>query len=437
MIERLTAQVYRLVTSVYQQQVLAQMAGACRWVFNQAMELRERSYQQTGKAPSLAELCKALTGWRETHPWLKAGVAQVQQQALRDLDAAYQRWFSGQNERPRFRARHRWKPSLRFPDGPRILVERLSGGTGRIKLPKLGWLRFRWSGPLKGEVRSATVSQDAEGRWFVSVLCKVMVEEAPLREGSAIGVDLGVAQTASFSTGEHVDVPKMSVGDRRHLRRLQQRLARRTKGSKNWKKARLNLARYHRRLRDRRNDALHKLTHKLVEENQLVALEDLKVKAMTASAKGTAEKPGVNVRQKAGLNRSILEQGWGRFGQLLDYKARWANVTVLRVNPAFTSQQCSACGQVDAASRRTQASFVCTTCGHAENADVNAAKNILHRALQTNAPAEGHAAVGLGRGRQSVLARSKALARTATSMNQEPMGSHSDPSERWPGILAL
>jgi putative transposase len=197
------------------------------------------------------------------------------------------------------------------------------------------------------------------------------------------------------------------------LRRYQKAVSRKKKGSCNRKKAVQKLSRLHARIARQRGDWLHKLSTKLVSEHPVIAIEDLKASMMSASAKGTAAKPGRNVRAKAGLNRGILDAAWAEFRRQLEYKAAAVGGEILSVNPAYTSQRCSCCGHVDKDNRRTQSSFACLACGHAENADVNAAKNILtagHAAWSERTAACG----------EVVRHAKRASAGRAASMKQEP-----------------
>ena len=206
---------------------------------------------------------------------------------------------------------------------------------------------------------------------------------------------MGVAHTATLSTGEFLDTPELlSKGEQRRKRRLQRKLARQVKGSNRRNQPKLAIAKLSAKESDRRKDWIEKTTTELVRNYDLIVLEDLKVKNMTRSAKGTVESPGKNVAQKSGLNRSILEQSWTMFCQRLSDKA--ANTTeqveVIFVNPAYTSMRCSKCAHTEPKSRKSQATFLCLACGHMDNADVNAAKNII--------------AAGLGvYGRQGTIAR--------------------------------
>jgi putative transposase len=268
-----------------------------------------------------------------------------------------------------------------------MVVERLNRRRGRVKLPKLGWVKFRMSRALDGEtVRSATVSRDGR-HWFVSFLVEdgqgVPVEHgAP---GTAVGVDRGVAAAIATSDGELIDREFCTVGERRRAVGLQRKLSRSARGGRNRDRTRAALADITARERRRRLDFCAQSAHRLATANAVVVLEDLKTKNMTRSAKGTLDKPGTNVRAKSGLNRAILGKGWHQFALALSSAARYTATTVVRVPAAYTSQRCSACGQVDPRSRESQAVFRCTTCSHGEHADVNAARNILAAGLAVTA----------------------------------------------------
>ncbi len=292
----------------------------------------------------------------------------------------------------RWRSKTRWNPSFRFPAGNRITVERLNRKWGRAKLPKLGWVTFRWSRHPGGEIRSATVSRKA-GHWYVSFLIEDGVLTPGHHAGTPVGIDRGVVVAATTSTGDFHDRQCITAGEKTRYRRLQQRLARSKKGSKNRRETLASMNRIMVRVTDRRADFHAWTASRLTTRHSVVVLEDLRTKNMTASAKGTKTEPGRNVRQKAGLNRAILGKGWHRMELAIRDAARSTGTEVVLVNPAYTSQTCNRCGQVDGKNRESQAVFVCTACGHRDHADVNAAKNVLSAAGHA-VPACGDLAVG-------------------------------------------
>ena len=229
---------------------------------------------------------------------------------------------------------------------------------------------------------SARVTKDRSGRWFVSFTYPAPQIER-VSTGEIIGLDMGVTHTITKSNGRFLDMPKLlSEGEQQRKRRLQRKLARQVKGSNRRKVTKLDLAKLSAKETDRRKDWIEKTTTDLVRSYDLIALENLKIKNMTKSTKGTIQSPGKNVAQKAGLNRSILEQSWGMFRQRLTDKASSATtpVEVIVVNPAYTSQRCSMCGHTNKRNRKSQAIFCCKVCRYTNNADVNAAKNIISTA---------------------------------------------------------
>src|SRR3984957_17369398 len=261
--------------------------------------------------------------------------------------------------------------SFQFPDKNQITVDT---SNGRIKVPKLGWLRYRKSRDVLGEVRSATVSLRA-GKWYVSILTKREVEQ-PVPHCPAVGIDVGVARFATMSDGSFI-APLASF--RKHEQRLAKhypRMARKVKGSSNWKKAKSRIQRIHARIADARADFLHKASSTISKNHAMIAVEDLKISNMSKSAKGTVDAPGRNVRAKSGLNKSILDQGWGEFRRQLEYKTAWRGGYFVAVDPKNTSRTCPCCGHVSAGNRKTQALFACVRCGHEANADHVGALNV-------------------------------------------------------------
>ncbi|MFF3070636.1 RNA-guided endonuclease InsQ/TnpB family protein [Kitasatospora sp. NPDC057904] len=376
---------YRLELDAAQAELCDMFGDLCRSVWNTALEQR-REYRRRGAwmnyVPQAAELADA----KREFPWLAEAPSQVLQQTLRDLDRACREHGT---LRVRWRSKVRWSPSFRFPAGNLIRVERIGRKWGRAKLPKLGWVRFRWSRPLGGDVRSATVSR--QGRhWFVSFLVEDgrSTPERHAMSDTAVGVDRGVKVAATTSTGVFHDRPYTTPGEAKRLRRLQQQLSRCERGSNRRRVVVAKINAITGRVRDRRADFCAQTASSLATDNALVVLEDLRIRSMTASAAGTVEEPGRNVRQKAGLNRAILDKGWYMLELALRNAARTTGTDIVLVNPAYTSQTCHACRHVDPKSRESQAVFECTACGHRDHADVNAAKNILNAA--------GHAVSGRG-----------------------------------------
>jgi len=366
---------YRLTLTQAQEATLRDLCAHARYVWNLAVEQHRQWHRGRKSAPGYLEQCRQLTAARAEHPWLAAGSQTVQQQALRDFTHAMTAYFDPKNPAKR----PSWRKAGR-DEGFRITGQRgrqwdvrcLNRNTGEVRIPKTGWVRFRWSRAIPPGVRSYRVTLDRAGRWYVAFAAIPAAIPAP-GNGQIAGIDRGIAVAAALSTGELLRAPGLSRRERTRLRRLERKLARAQRGSKRRGRVRLAIARLHARETDRRKDWAEKTSTDIARRFDLIKVEDLQIANMTRSAKGTRENPGRNVRQKAGLNRGILRSGWGRLVRRLEDKAPGR---VEKIDPAFTSQRCSACGRVDADSRKSQARFCCTVCGYAGNADVNAARNI-------------------------------------------------------------
>jgi putative transposase len=375
---------YRLVPTPAQEEMLRNHCAHARYVWNLAVEQHQHWHTGRKSAPGFLEQCRQLTAARAEHPWLAAGSQTVQQQALRDFDQALKAFFDSGNPA----GRPSWRKAGR-DEGFRIVgrrgrqwdVRRLSRHVGEVWIPKVGWVRFRWSRSVP-DVKSYRVTMDRAGRWHVAFTAIPDPIPAP-GNGEVIGVDRGVAVSAALSTGELLHAPGLTGRERNRLRRLQLKLARAKRGSNRRARVKHAIARLRVRETDRRKDWAEKASTGIARHFDIIRVEDLRIKNMTQSAKGTRENPGRNVLAKAGLNRQILASGWGLLVRRLEEKAP---ARVERINPAFTSQRCSACGHVDGKSRESQARFACTACGFASNADVNAARNI----------AAGHAVTARG-----------------------------------------
>jgi putative transposase len=375
--QRMQSFKFALVPSGQQQRDMDCLGGACRFVFNRALALQQQRHEQGQKKLGYAELCRLLTGWRHSveTPWLSDAPIHPLQQALKDLERAYVNFFAGRARAPRFKKKGR-HDSLRYPDPKQI---RLDQGNSRIFLPKLGWLRYRNSREVLSAVRNVTVSRRCGG-WFMSVQTEREVEPST-PTGGAVGIDMGVARFATLSDGTFL-APLNSF--RRHeaaLHRAQQALSRKTRHSSNWRKARARVQKIHARIANVRRDFLHKASTAISKNHAVVCIEDLQVGNMSASAAGTAEHPGKNVRAKSGLNKAILDQGWFEFRCQLEYKLQWQSGRVIAIAAQYTSQTCPACGYVDAGNRKEQAHFACLACKYEENADVVSAINILSRGM--------------------------------------------------------
>ncbi len=383
--QRLQAYRFELKPNGEQQRLMRRFAGSCRHVYNKALALQQARHEAGEMKLGYAALCKALTEWKagpETL-WLNETPSQALQQALKNLERAYKNFFEKRADFPRFKKKGQ-SDSFRYPQGVK-----LDQGNSRVFLPKLGWLRYRNSRDVLGEVKNVTVSQSC-GKWFVSIQTEREVDQ-PLPQGEAVGIDMGIARFATLSDGSHLDPLNSFKKHQQRLARYQRAMSRKTKFSSNWKKAKANVQRIHTRIANARKDFLHKASCQISQNHAMIAIEDLQVRNMSKSAKGNSEQHGKQVKQKSGLNRSILDQGWAEFRRQLEYKADWNGGFVIAVPPQYTSQTCPCCGHVSKDNRQTQAKFECVECGFEENADLVGAINILargHRVLACGEPVQ-------------------------------------------------
>ena len=289
-------------------------------------------------------------------------------------------YFGGTHRKPTWRKAGR-DESFRIVAHRPDQVRRLNRHWGQVFIPKAGWVRFRWSHAIP-EARSFRVKLDRAGRWNVAFTAIPAPITGP-GTGKVVGVYRGVEVSAALSTGEMFHCPHLSAHRQRRLQRLERKFAQAKRGSNRRAQVKSAIARLKARSADARKDWAEKLSTDLARRFDVIRVEDLRIRDMTRSVKGTTAEPGRGVRAKAGLNRQILASGWGTLAKRLEQKAPGR---VQKVNAAYTSQRCSACGHVAGENRKSQAVFACTSGGYACNADVNAAINI----------AAGHAVTARG-----------------------------------------
>ena len=392
--ERLQAFKYELMPNGEQQRQMRRFAGSCRFVFNKALALQQERHTAGEKKLGYASLCKSLTEWKTQAEmlWLSETPSQALQQALKNLERAYKNFFEKRADFPRFKKKGTGD-SFRYPQGCK-----LDQANGRIFLPKLGWVRYRNSRDVLGDICNVTISQSG-GKWFASIQTRREVG-AVQPTGGIVGLDMGIARFVTLSDGSHLDPLNSFKKHQQRLKRYQRRMARKVKFSQNWKKAKAKVTQIHIDIANARKDYLHKASHAISQNHAIVCIEDLQVRNMSKSSKGNAETHGKQVRQKSGLNRAILDQGWGEFRRQLDYKLAWRGGHLIAVPPQYTSRTCPACGHVSADNRRSQAQFACVACGYENHADVVGAINVLERGQRLLACGE--------------------LAQSGRSMKQEP-----------------
>ncbi len=359
-----------------QQRDMRRFAGSCRFVYNKALAMQIENHEAGNKFIGYVPMAANLPIWKREagQEWLKDAPSQALQHALKDLEKAYKNFFAKRADFPRFKRKNSGD-SFRYPEPKQIKLDQTNS---RILLPKLGWLRYRNSRDVLGEVRNTTVSQSG-GKWFVSIQTEREILQPLPTATSAIGIDVGIARFATMSDENYIAPLNSFKKHQQRLARYQRRMSHKVKFSNNWKKAKAKVQKIHTGIANARKDFLHKTTTTISQNHALVCIEDLQVRNMSKSSKGSNEQHGKMVKQKSGLNRAILDQGWGEFRRQLAYKVVWHGGMLLAVPPHNTSRTCPCCGHISKDNRQTQAKFLCVDCGYKNHADVVGAINVLER----------------------------------------------------------
>ena len=297
---RLQAFKFALQPNGEQLRNLRQFAGSCRFVYNKGLALNLERYEKKEKRLGYAGLCALLPNWKMEHQFLSEVPAQALQQALQNLERAYTNFFQKRADFPKFKKKGQ-RESFRVPQGFEV-----DNGNGRVKVPKMGWMRYRKSQEVLGEAKNITISESG-GKWFVSIQTEREVTTPQHPSTSAVGMDWGVVNFVTLSNGEVVGQCQPLKKLLPKLAKLQRRMARKIKFSKNWRKAKARVAKLHSKIANIRKDFLHQSSKDISKNHAVVFVEDLQVKNMSASNRGTKAKPGKRVAQKSGLNRAILD----------------------------------------------------------------------------------------------------------------------------------
>jgi putative transposase len=361
-----------------QKRVFARTFGCCRWVYNFALSLKSTTYREMGKSLSYEDL-SALLPLLKQQPdtaWLAEVSAVPLQQSLRHLETAFANFFAGRTRYPSYHTKSQDQAATYTKAAFTLSGSNLT--LARMSEP----LMIVWSRPLpKGAYPSSvTISKDRADRYFVSFVLEECVEALPPLD-QQVGVDLGLTSMAVLSTGEVVANPKFLAREEKKLARAQRQLARKNKGSKNRAKARLRVARLHARIADKRRDFQHKLSTRIICENQTVCVETLAVK---------------NMLRNHALAKAISDVGWGELVRQLEYKAQWYGRTLIKIDRWYpSSKTCSACEDVLESLDLAEREWTCPACGAHHDRDLNAARCVLAQGLRVYA--EGLSVSACGR----------------------------------------
>jgi putative transposase len=367
--ERRQACKFELRPNGEQQRMMRRFAGSCRFLYNHALALQKEMYERTKRSHTRFQLDKLLTLWKQETPWLAETPSHALQQTLVELDSAFTNFFKKRAEFPKFHKKGQ-RSSFRESDPKCVSLDQVNS---RIRLPKIGWVGYRNSREVLGTVKNVTVSESC-GKWFVSVSTWREVQKPVHPATSVVGMDWGVVKFATLSNGEVIQQCQPLKKFLPKLAKLQRRMARKKKFSKNWRKAKARITKVHGRIGNIRKDYVHKASNDISKNHVVVCIEDLQVANMSKRATK-------NVAQKSGLNRSILDASPSEFRRQLEYKTPWRGGLLVTVPPQNTSRQCPECGHTSKDNRKSQAKFVCANCGFTANADWVGATNIKEAGL--------------------------------------------------------
>jgi putative transposase len=364
---------FRFYPTPEQEEILARTFGCARFVYNHMLRVRADAWFERKESISYYQTSAMLTKLKQQpdYAWLNNVASVPLQQALRHLQTAFASFFAKRARYPKFK-RKGGRQSAEYTRS----AFRWDADKRELRLAKMSEpLAICWSReiPKAAKLTTVTVSKDPAGRYFVSLLCDDCVAPKPAVQGS-VGIDLGLTHFATLSTGEKIAAPKTFRKHEAKLARLQRRLAKKQKGSKRQEKARLKVARLHARITDARRDFLHKLSTRMINENQVIAVESLSVS---------------NMQKNRCLGKSISDAGWSEFLRQLEYKARWYGRELIGIDRWYpSSKRCSECGHIVSKMPLNVREWACPECGTVHDRDVNAARNVLAAGLAVSARGE-------------------------------------------------
>ena len=364
----LRAYKYRIYPNKTQIEQIEKQFGACRFVYNWALEQKIKYYETEKKTLSCFDLINRMVQLKkvEGYDWLKESNSQALQMSIRNLDNAFKRFFREKKGFPKFKSKKNPVQSFQIPQHYSVDFE-----NNKVKLPKIGKVKASFSREFFGTCKTATISRSATHKYYISILVddgKDLPIKEPFNYNTTVGVDLGIKDSVILSNGEKFENPKYYKNSLDKLKVLSRRFSKKVKGSNNWKKAKLRLSKLHEKISNQRNDFHHKLSKKLISENQAVALETLKVR---------------NMVKNHHLAQSIYDAGWSSFVDKLTYKAEWYGKTILRIGQFEPSSKlCNVCGYLNKELTLAVREWTCPSCNTSHDRDVNAAINIKKFALQ-------------------------------------------------------